>query len=198
MNYDKLGEMQLDALREIGNIGTGNAATALSKLMNKEVDMEVPKVNIVKLNDIINNISSENVVVAVIIRCIGDMEGNILFILDQDVAYFLIQNLMGIDVSEIDEMGASLLKEVVNIIGGSFLNAISDFTNLKIEATVPAITVDMLSSILSTIFIESEQYDDVLDINTIFKFNKEKIKGDYYFIPKPGSLEILLKSIGII
>lgn len=195
LNFNSI---QLDALKEVGNIGAGNAATALSQLINKKVDMTVPAVNIVPFEDIFSSIDGEEIVIGVIVRVLGDTPGNILFIFEKEVACNLIEVLTGQREEEISEMGNSVLCEIGNIISGSFMNAIAKFTNLLIVPSVPAVSYDMLGAILSTTFIESGQFDDfVLDIETMFLQSDSKISGHFYYIPMPGSLDKILGALGV-
>lgn len=195
LNFNSI---QLDALKEVGNIGAGNAATALSQLINKKVDMTVPAVNIVPFEDIFSSIGGEEIVIGVIVRVLGDTPGNILFIFEKEVACNLIEVLTGQREEEISEMGNSVLCEIGNIISGSFMNAIAKFTNLLIVPSVPAVSYDMLGAILSTTFIESGQFDDfVLDIETMFLQSDSKISGHFYYIPMPGSLDKILGVLGV-
>jgi len=200
MSFNNFNPLQMDALREVGNIGSGNAATALSQLLNKKIDMTVPSINIVPFRDIFSRIGGEELVVGVIVRVLGDTPGNILFVFEKETALGIIESLIGEKNSQISEMGSSVLCEIGNIISGSYLNAISKLTNLAIMPSVPAIATDMLGAILSTTFIESGQYDDfVLDIETTFKQgeNSEHMGGHFYYIPMPGSLEKILNILGV-
>ncbi|SUY47511.1 chemotaxis protein CheC, inhibitor of MCP methylation [Clostridium putrefaciens] len=205
MNYLKLDDIQLDALKEMSNIGSGNAVTSFSQLLNKRIDMTVPDINIVKFEDIFSRIDGENPLVGVVVRVLGDAPGNILFILNNEVALNIIGLLTGTKVDTINDMGYSVLCEVGNIIAGSYMNAIGKLTNLLIIPSVPAVTYDMLGAILSTIFIETGQYDDyVLDIETTFLNNdinndeNNNIGAHFYYIPKPGSLDKMLNALGLI
>lgn len=198
MIYTDLTDLQIDALREVGNIGAGNAATALSQLIKKKIDMTVPSINIVPFNDIFARIGGEEVVIGVLVRVLGDTPGNILFIFRKPVALGLIETLTGETYDDISEMGNSVLCEIGNIISSSYMNAISKFTNLCLTPSVPAVTYDMLGAILSTTFIEAGQFDDyVLDIETAFLQDNSEISGHFYYIPMPGSLEKILNSLGI-
>ncbi|MBU3195852.1 chemotaxis protein CheC [Clostridium algidicarnis] len=202
MSYLKFSDMQLDALKELGNIGAGNAATALSQLLNRKIDMTVPYVNIVKFDEVFSRISGEEPVVGVIVRVLGSAPGNILFIFERIVALNIIELMTGKrEEEDISEMGYSVLCEIGNIIAGSYMNAIAKFTNLLITSSVPAVTYDMLGAILSTTFIESGQYDDyVLDIETMFLNSdlNQDISGHFYYVPMPGSLEKMLNALGVI
>ncbi|MDT8716680.1 chemotaxis protein CheC [Clostridium sp. 19966] len=192
-------DAQLDALAEVGNIGAGNAATALSQLINKKVDMTVPSINVIPFTEIFNRIGGEELVIGVIVRVLGDAPGNILFIFDFDTAMNLVELLTGKRDTELTELGTSALCEVGNIVSGSYMNAISRFANVSIMPSVPAITYDMLGAILSTTFIEAGQYEEyALDIETMFLNEDAKnIGGHFYFVPVPGSLEKILSSLGV-
>lgn len=198
MSYLDLNDLQLDALKEIVNIGTGNAATALAQLLSIKVNMSVPNINVIPFDEIFNNIGGEEVVIGVLVRVLGDVPGNILFVMQKDVAMKIINKLLGTDEKEISEMGNSVLCEIGNIMCSAYMNAIAKFTNMVIMPSVPAVTYDMLGAILSTTFIESGQFNEyVLDIETLFSQDDEMINGHFYYIPMPGSLEKILNSIGI-
>jgi chemotaxis protein CheC len=198
MDYLDLSPMQLDVLQEVGNIGAGNAATALSQLLNSKVDMSVPAVNIVPFDDIFSEVGVEEVVIGVIVRVLGDIPGNILYTLDKETALKIISRLMGEQQEEITEIGSSALCEIGNIIASSFMNAIAKLTNLVLMPSVPAVALDMMGAILSTTFIESGQFDEyVLDLETQFLQENQKISGHFYYIPMPGSLEKILNSLGV-
>ncbi|MBU3185992.1 chemotaxis protein CheC [Clostridium estertheticum] len=198
MDYSELTTMQLDVLQEVGNIGAGNAATALSELLNEKVDMSVPAVNIIPFDDIFSSIDVEVVVIGVVVRVLGDIPGNILFTLEKDVALKIISKLVGKEQQQITELGNSALCEIGNIISSSFMNAIAELTKLEVRPSVPAVALDMMAAILSTTFIESGQFDEyVLDLETNFLQENEKIRGHFYYIPMPGSLEKILNSLGV-
>jgi chemotaxis protein CheC len=198
MDFSELSAMQLDVLQEVGNIGAGNAATALSQLLNEKVDMTVPTVKIIPFDDIFSKIGVEEVVIGVIVRVLGDIPGNILFTLEKDAALKIISKLIGEDQELISELGNSALCEIGNIISSSFMNAIATLTHLALMPSVPAVALDMMGAILSTTFIESGQFDEhVLDLETQFIQENEKLDGHFYYIPMPGSLEKILNSLGV-
>ncbi|AWK50914.1 CheY-P-specific phosphatase CheC [Clostridium beijerinckii] len=198
MEYSNLSALQLDALKEVSNIGAGNAATALSMMIGKKVDMTVPSVNIVRLEDIVEE-NGECEVAGTVVRVLGDIAGNILLVFEKPTAENIIEKLVGSKQSPESEMGSSVLCEIANIISASYMNAISQLTNLAMAPSVPAASYDMLGAILTTTFIESNQYDEyILDIETVFLDDTdENIGGHFYYIPMPGSLERILESIGI-
>lgn len=199
MSYKDYSSMQLDALKEVGNIGVGNSATALSQLLNKKVDITVPNVNIVPFDEFYKNGLAEKIVIGVLVRVLGDCPGNILFVFEEESALNIVRNLMGDHITEMNDMAMSALCEVGNIISSSYMNSISKFTNLAMMSSVPAINCDMLGAMLTTVFMESGQYDEyVLDIETSFiQEGNNKTTGNFYFIPVPGALEKILSSLGI-
>jgi chemotaxis protein CheC len=200
MDYTQLSALQLDALREVSNIGAGNAATALSQLLNRKIDMTVPNVKVIDFMDIYNFISEEELVAAVLVKVLGDTPGNILFVFEKSTASNIIEVLTGMKEDDFSEMGSSVLCEIGNIISAAYMNAIARLTNLSIMPSVPAVAFDMLSAILSATFVESAQYsDNVLEIETmLLGEDAENIGGHFYFVPNPGSLEKILNSIGVI
>ena len=198
MGNNNFSSIQLDALKEVSNIGVGNAATAMSALLGTKVDMTVPSVNIVKLEKLIDD-AGEAEVAGIIVRVLGDIPGNILIVFELEIAYNIISLLTGKVEEEISEMGASVLCEIGNILCGSYMNAISQVTGLKVLPSVPAIACDMMGAILATTFIEAGQYEEyILDIETAFlNESNSDIGTHFYYIPVPGSLEKILTSIGI-
>lgn len=199
MDYVNLSPLQLDALQEVCNIGAGNAATALSQLLNKTVDMTVPAVKVVPFDNIFQNVSEEDVVVAVMIRVLGDTPGNILIVFNSETIFDIVHSLTGMKDEGLNEFSSSVICEIGNILSGAFMNSLALFTNLSNMPSVPAISYDMTSAILSTTFIESGQYDDyVLDLETEFiQGTTNNNSGHFYYIPMPGSLEKILNTLGV-
>lgn len=198
MEYQNLTSFQLDALREVSNIGAGNSATALSILLGTKIDMSVPNMNLIAFDELFNSYK-ENEVIAVLVKVLDDIEGSILYVFDSAVALNIISKMTLTEENELTEMGVSVIGEIGNIIASSFMNSIADFTGLKATASVPAVVNDMISAILVSTFMETGQYQDyVLDIETLFMGEDENnTEGHLYFIPAPGSLEKILESLGI-
>lgn len=198
MNYQSLNPLQLDALKEVSNIGAGNAATSLSILLGTKIDMSVPNMNLIAFDELFNSYK-ENEVVAVLVKVLEDIEGSILYVFNEEVALNIISRLTLAKEDKLSEMGLSVIGEIGNIISSSFMNSIADFTGLKVTASVPAVVNDMISAILVSTFIETGQYQEyVLDIETLFIGEEENnIEGHFYFVPSPGSLEKILESLGI-
>lgn len=202
-DINDLNNIQLDVLREIGNIGAGNAATALAKMINKKVDMGVPRVKILEfknVNDILGD--AEKTVVGILLKVEGDITGNIMFILNDENARSLIKLIVGSPLgsdAEFNEMEVSAIKEIGNILAGSYLSSLSTLTNLKIYPSVPMLAIDMAGAILSVPAIEFGKIGDtVLYIETEFSEGEERIVGDFFLVPDPEMYEILMKALGVV
>lgn len=202
INLENLNALQIDILKEIGNIGSGNAATALAAMINKKIDMQVPKVKIVEFKEVSTLLGGEEIpVVGILLKIEGDITGSIMFILDQKASKVLVNLMMGRDAEdpvEFDDMQLSALKELGNIMAGSYLGSLSMLTNLKIISSVPLLSIDMAGAILSVPAIEFGKVGDtVLYIETEFTEGSTKVQGDFFLIPDVDSYEILLKAIGV-
>ena len=198
----KLSELQLDALREIGNVGAGNAATALSQIINRKVDMSVPKVSIMPLGDVPDVVGGAEIMVAgVYLRVFGLAPGSILFLLPRDSALYLVDMLMGRPqgtTEVLNEMDESAVMEIGNILAGAYLNSLSHFTQLTLLPSIPALAMDMAGAILSVILIQLGQIGDhALVIETEFTSEFEGVNGHFFLIPDPGSLGTILTAIGV-
>lgn len=201
IKLENLNLSELDALREVGNIGAGNAATALSQILGKRVDMSVPRARVLELNQVPEILGgTENLVVGVYLRIFGDIQGNIMFLLPTQSAERLVEMLMGGTDEEgvAGEIAQSAIMEVGNIITSSYLNALSSFSGLTIVPSTPALAYDMAGAIMSTILIElSEVSDYALLIETEFMGDGESLDANFFMLPDLDSLYVLLKSIGV-
>jgi chemotaxis protein CheC len=200
---DDLSNIQLDVLREIGNIGSGNAATALAKMLNRKVDMDVPRAKILEFKEVSDTLgSAELPVVGILLKVTGDLTGYIMFILQQQAAAMLVSMLMGKASESIEtfsEIEVSALKEIGNILAGSYLSALSVLTNLKILPSIPDMAIDMAGAILSVPAIEFGKVGDtVLYIETEFSEGTDKVVGDFFLIPDIDTYDVLLKALGVI
>ena len=210
MNFsDKITSFHLDVLKEIGNIGAAHAATALSALLQNKIDMRVPNVQMVSFNDMMELAGgSENVVVGIFLRIEGDAEGSMFFVLPVEQANRFIRRLIHDESfdfyspNSVSELGLSAMQEMGNILSGSYLSALSDFTGLKISPTVPGLSVDMFGAIISIGLIELSQVSDsVIVINTsIYEdiiSDDEEVRGHFFLLPDPDSFEAIFKALGV-
>lgn len=204
IDLENIDTVQFDVLRELGNIGAGNATTALAKLINAKVDMKVPKVELLGFSDIAKVMGSEEtVMVGILLMLEGDVNGMMMFLLEVESARNLVGKLMGIETkpedegSDFDSIQLSALNEIGNIITGAYLSALSDLTKLKIVSSVPSLQIDMAAAILSIPAIEfSKIGDKVLLIETRFD-DETAIDGYFVLIPELDSYDVILSSLGV-
>ncbi len=200
-SFEEINAMYIDVLREIGNIGAGNATTAIANMLNLKIDMSVPQVELLPVEKIGTVIGAEDaVIVGIMLGVEMDIEGSMMFLMDMPSAKHLVNQLMMRDYNydaEFDEMDLSALKEVGNIIAGSYLSALSGLTNLSISPTVPFVTIDMAQAILSvpatmfgmmgdTALLIKTEFGDTVDMN-----------GFFILMPEEESFEKILTSLGL-
>ncbi len=205
IDLENLNTIHFDVLKEIGNIGAGNATTALSKMINAKIDMSVPKVKLLGFSELAEVIGSEGAVMAGILLMLeGDVDGMMMFLLEIDSARVLVNRLLGKandetkkNNIEFDEMEFSAMREIGNIITGSYLSALSDLTKLTIVSSVPSLQIDLAEALLSIPAIEfSKIGDKVLLIQTQFD-NESQINGFFVLVPELESYDKILSSLGV-
>ncbi len=199
-DYPEVSAARLDLLKELANIGLGNATTALSRLLNDEkIDMDVPEVAVVPLQDITDYLDDEETIVAVFFEAESDeMSLVLMFVLSLDSAMSISEKLLHYPPVELGEMEQSALMEIGNIIAGSYLNALAYVTNVTFMPTTPSIAVDMGGAILATVIAETMLVDDYLillltDITT----EGQDISGSIFILPDYGSLKRIFKLMGV-
>lgn len=204
---DRITSYHLDVLKEIGNIGAGNAATALSKLLNKSIDMKVPSVRIVTFQEVTELVGGpDNIVAAIFLRIEGDAPGSMFYMLPIAEAEDLIGKLIGdstfqLQAPPFNELGLSALHELGNILAGSYLSALCDFTKVNMQPSVPALSIDMAGAVLSYGLLEFSQVGDyaiVIDteINKL-EGDSSRSTGHFFLLPDPKSFEKIFTSLGV-
>ncbi len=201
MSLEQVTETYYDVLKELGNIGAGNAMTALSQMLQTKVDMKVPQVRLLEFTEVGEMMGGEELImVGVFLGVEGDITGSMMFMVEEQTARHLIQKItMGMlpPGSEFEEMGLSAMKEVGNIITGAYLNSLSTLTNLKIFPTPPALTVDMAGAILSVPAIQFGIFGDkILLIQSQFH-DEIQLDGYFILIPDMESYAKILTSLGL-
>lgn len=206
MNLNKLTSFQFDVLREIGNIGAGNAVTALSQLLNRKIDMAIPTVNIVSFDEMMELIGGpDETVVAILFRIYGDAPSNVFFILSLEEAEMLIRTMtdnqsFSLHTNHTDALSLSVLEEVGNIVTGSYISALSDFTNLHLQPSIPHLGIDMAAAVLTYGLIDISRVSDyaiVIDSKVNSKGKQNTMKGNFFLLPNPESLHTIFQSLGI-
>lgn len=203
-DLDSITSMELDVLREIGNIGAGNATTALAQMLQRKIDMSVPTADLIEFKHLGETIGGEETVMAGVYMTVkGDITGSMMFLLKKESARRLTSQLLFRSVDDIDpdaefdEMEISAMKEIGNIMTGSYLNSMSDLTRLKIYPSVPDITIDMAGAILSVPAIEFGVLGDkILMIQTRF-FDEVEIDGYFILVPDIDSYHKILEALGM-
>lgn len=199
-DYDDMGEIGLDVMREVGSIGTGNAATAISSLLQTDVRIALPSVKILGFNEAMQFIGDpEEPVAAVLVHMSEDIEGIMLFLMRLDFINAVTQSMLGIKVneySELDEMSISAFTEVGNIIISSYVNALSGLSGMEIALSVPAISINMLGGVLSVPMIEfGYETDHIMMITGNFLLGEHKLDSTLLMLPEIKSLNKLLKKL---
>lgn len=207
LNMEQLTDQYFDVLKELGNIGAGNATTALAQMIDCKVDMCVPQVRLLEFKEVGDIVGGEDkIMTSIFLQVEGDIDGSIMFMLSKTAAAHLVNKLMcgmlGIDEEKADEyefgeMECSAIKEVGNIITGAYLNALSGLTSMKIFPSVPQLAIDMAGALLSVPAIEFGVYGDkILLIQTQFT-DDVVLDGFFILIPDMDSYEKILSSLGV-
>ncbi|MCP0886226.1 chemotaxis protein CheC [Ligilactobacillus sp. WILCCON 0076] len=196
MSYTKL---QLDGLKEIMNIGGGNAATSISKMIDSRIAMEVPEVQIMNYTDMYNKIISDDVEMhGVLSQIVGDLDGALLFVISQDSANKMAKMMLGEDTTQTQQLIQSAVMELTNIIFNSFLRAIGDLVQMSLVSRLPIASYDYFGAIISSAYMAFEQYDEqILVIHNEFTYGSENLDASLFLIPGIGVLEKIFKALGL-
>lgn len=201
LDLNEINSMQFDVLKEIGNIGAGNATTALSTMINGKIDMNVPKVALLDFKELPEMVGgAENIVVGILITLEGEINGMMMFMMDLESAHHLVSILLGNSPDDLNfsEMEYSALKEIGNIIAGAYLSSLSTLTNITISASIPYMSIDMAGAILSVPAIEFGKVGDkALIIETMFSKDDSDVNGYFILIPSIESYSVILSSLGL-
>ena len=201
LTLDEVNEKYFDVLKEIGNIGAGNATTAIANMLGLRIDMSVPEVAFLPVEDLGSAIGAEDeIIVGIMLGVEQDIDGSMMFLMDMASAHHIVNKLMMRDDSysePFDEMDLSAIKEIGNIIAGSYLSALSGLTNLTIVPSVPFVAVDMAAAILSVPAVQFGIFgDNALMINTEFS-DDLGIKGHFILMPEEDSYAKILTALGV-
>ena len=201
-SFDELSSLEIDTLREIGSIGTGNAATALSTMLGREVRITLPEVRIMGYNEAIEWIGGPEAVTAgVLVRMSGQMNGIMLSCQQLEFVNLVLESMLGLsvhDYEELDELGKSTLVEVGNIAISTFINALAGLSGISVDLTVPAFAVDMQGAILAVPMAEYGGMSDYLmTIGGNFVCDNKQVPCRLLLSPDIRSLNFLMKKLGV-
>ena len=200
--YEEINDLELDILKEIGSIGGGNAATALSSMLSTKVNMSLPKVEILDFNEALVNVGDpEEVVAAILVEMSGELSGIMLFILTKefsDEILFRMLGKTGADFFELNEIDSSVLMEIGNIVISSYITAMASLVNMSVELSVPQLAVNMLGGIMSVpIAMMGQHSDRIMMITGEFKIDRKALNSNMLLLPDVESLNVLMKKLGV-
>ncbi len=201
--YEELNDTHIDVLREIGNIGAGNAATALADILDDRVEISIPIVRVTDFDTAVNALGgAESMTVGVMLNYSGDANGMIMFLLNMDdakqVMNILLQGYGGEDENEITEMKLSAIKEIGNILGSSYIGSIATLTGLEIELSIPYVAIDMAGALMSVPIIEFGAVGDkVMFIEESFSGREHNLKSNVVMFAQIDTLRIIMERLGI-
>lgn len=201
LNLDELTPSQLDALKEVGNIGAGHGATALSQLLGKKIHITVPKANIIPLSEVPKLVGDPNTLVAgLTLNILGDATGKIVLLFPRDSALHLADMLLKVEVGTskiLNEMGHSAIKEAGNILTGAYLSALNEFLGMLLLISVPTLVFDMAGALLASLTQGMEADMKVISIETKFIDAHEVIGGYFILVPDAVSLRAIFQAIKV-
>ncbi|MCI8783110.1 MAG: chemotaxis protein CheC [Dorea sp.] len=200
--YEEMNDLELDILKEIGSIGGGNAATALSSMLSAKVNMSLPKVEILDFNEALVNVGDpEEVVAAILVEMSGELSGIMLFILTKEFSDEILFRMLGkteADFFELDEIDSSVLMEIGNIVISSYITAMASLVNMSVELSVPQLAVNMLGGIMSVpIAMMGQHSDRIMMITGEFKIDGKALNSNMLLLPDVESLNVLMKKLGV-
>lgn len=203
-----ISDIHLDILKEVGNIGAGHAATALSTLLNTKIDMKVPRVRVVSFDEVMELAGgADNVVASVFLRIEGDAPGSMFFILplpqaEKYIGQLIKKQSFSFAEEQENELALSALQELGNILSGSYLSSLSDFTQLSLYPSVPALSIDMVGAVISFGLLELSQVSDyAIVIDTALDEEEAKmpdsVNGHFFLLPDPDSFHTIFSALGV-
>lgn len=201
-SYDQMSSLQLDAMREIGTIGSGNAATALSEVIQKKVKIKVPEAKVVGFDDALELLGGpERIVAGIQVALSGDINGVMLYMLELDFVNLILESIFGNTVNsyaELDEMAISALQEIGNITIGTYMRALSGFINARINLSIPAMCVNMAGGILSEPLAQvGHASDKILLLDGVFCCGDQEVSSKLILLPDFDSLNLILERLGV-
>ena len=200
----QLKALQLDALREVANIGAGHAATALSQMINSTIMISVPTINVSRLEEVPPQVSApEEPVAAVLMHMLGDLTGRTLLVFPKPTAIRLAELMLKRphgSSAELGEMEQSAIKEAGNILSSAYMNALSDFMGMMLLPSPPSLAVDMSTAVLTTAYLQfGSDRDYVFCVESEFYMTdvNERLRGFFLLLPDPASLQAILRAVRV-
>src|SRR5919199_397431 len=199
-----LKALQLDALREVANIGAGHAATALSQMVGSRIMITVPRINITPLEDVPSQLEQpEQPIAAVLMHMLGDLTGRTLLVFPQPTAIRLAELMLRRPQGSsrgLGELEQSAIKEAGNILSGQYMNALSAFMGLMLLPSPPSLAVDMSAAVLTTAYLQfGTDKDFVFCVESEFFMHdlNERLRGFFLLLPDVASLQAILRAVRV-
>jgi len=198
-----LKAIQVDALREVANIGAGHAATALSQMVGQTIMISVPTINVLALEDIPPQVAAhDEPVAAVLMHMLGDLTGRTLLVFPRTTAIRLAALLLRREPvgDDFTEMEQSAIKEAGNILSSAYMNALSDFMGMMLLPSPPSLAVDMSTAVLTTAYLQFNADKDLLFcVESEFMMTdlSERLRGFFLLLPDPASLQAILRAVRV-
>ncbi|MHB1862037.1 MAG: chemotaxis protein CheC [Gemmatimonadaceae bacterium] len=199
-----LGALQLDALREVANIGAGHAATALSQMIGGTIMISVPRINIQRLEDVAPLVADpDEPVAAVLLHILGDLSGRTLLVFPKSAAITLAEMMLRRPAGtsgELGELEQSAIKEAGNILSSAYMNALSEFMGMLLLPSPPALAIDMSAAVLSTAYLQfgtDRDYVFCVESEFMLKDVDQRLRGFFLLLPDPASLQAILRAIRV-
>ena len=198
-----LKTLQLDALREVANIGAGHAATALSQMVGERIMISVPTINVAKLEDVPPQVAApDEPVAAVLMHMLGDLTGRTLLVFPRRTAIRLAELLLRRPnhQGDFNEMEQSAIKEAGNILSSAYMNALSDFMGMMLIPSPPSLAIDMSDAVLTTTYLQfggDKDYVFCVESEFVMSDTEERLRGFFLLLPDPASLRAILKAIRV-
>ena len=200
--YEEMNEMKIDVLKEMGSIGGGNAATALSSMLSAKVNMTLPRAEILEFNEALERLGHpEDLIAAVFVEMSGEIQGIMLFIVPQEFSDEVLFRMLGktrVELLEMEEIDSSVLTEIGNIVISSYVTALSSLANVEVELSVPQFTVNMLGGVMSLPLAMMGQHSDrIMMVTGEFRIDDKALNSGMLLLPDVESLNILMKELGV-
>ncbi len=196
-----LKERELDALREVANIGAGHAATALSQMVGGTIMISVPRINIQRLEEVAPLVADpDEPVAAVLLHILGDLSGRTLLVFPKEAALQLSEMMLHRPAKDLGELEQSAIKEAGNILSSAYMNALSEFMGMLLLPSPPALAIDMSAAVLTTAYLQfgsSRDYVFCVESDFMLKDAAQRLRGFFLLLPDPASLQAILRAIRV-
>ena len=199
-----LNPTQLDALREVANIGAGHAATALSQMIGGTIMISVPRINITTIEEVPAQVSGpEEPVAAVLMHMLGDLTGRTLLVFPKKTAMRMSELMLRRpegSSKDLGELEQSAIKEAGNILSGQYMNALSEFMGMMLLPSPPSLAIDMSAAVLTTTYLQwapDREYVFCVESEFLLADTSERLRGFFLLLPDPASLQAILRAIRV-